>query len=138
LSEDDAVVFGGWGGASNQAASVTFALREKVVAADEDEEREKPAEETCDFCMTLRTSDMQWVQNKYVGNPPSRRYGHSATAIGPHVIIFGGWDGGKPLNDVIVLRDRSVAERTQQEEMFFEDGATPGGEEDDFPLETGE
>eukprot|EP00434_Breviolum_minutum_P011145 symbB.v1.2.009833.t1/scaffold635.1/size178188/4 len=137
LSEDDAVVFGGWGGASNQAASVTFALREKVVA-DEDEEREKPAEETCDFCMTLRTSDMQWVQNKYVGNPPSRRYGHSATAIGPHVIIFGGWDGGKPLNDVIVLRDRSVAERTQQEEMFFEDGATPGGEEEDFPLETGE
>ena len=26
-------------------------------------------------------------------------------------------DGGKPLNDVIVLRDRSVAERTQQEDV---------------------
>eukprot|EP00435_Cladocopium_sp_Y103_P022514 s1138_g5.t1 len=118
LSEDDAIVFGGWSGTSSQAASVTFALREKVVA-DEDEEKEKPAEETCEFCMTLRTSDMQWVQNKYVGNPPSKRYGHTATAIGPHVIIFGGWDGGKPLNDVIVLRDRSVADRAKQEVMLI-------------------
>ena len=57
------------------------------------------------------------VRNKYVGTPPSRRYGHSATAIGPHIIIFGGWDGGKPLKDVIVLRDRSVAERAKEEDL---------------------
>ena len=61
---------------------------------------------------------MQWVRNKYVGTPPSRRYGHTATAIGPHIIIFGGWDGGKPLNDVIVLRDRSVAERAKEEDQM--------------------
>merc|ERR1719265_1319733 len=67
--------------------------------------------QTNDYCMTLRTSDMRWIKNSYVGVPASKRYGHTATGIGPHLIIIGGWDGGKPLSDVIVLRDRSVAEK---------------------------
>ncbi|CAK9080802.1 unnamed protein product [Durusdinium trenchii] len=138
LSEDDAIVFGGWSGATNQAAGVTFALREKVTADEEDEKPTASPDESCDFCMTLRTADMQWVQNKYIGTAPTRRYGHTATAIGPHVIIFGGWDGGKPLNDVIVLRDRSVADRIKQEEMFFEGSPSGDPGEDDFELETGE
>ncbi|CAJ1327778.1 unnamed protein product [Effrenium voratum] len=135
LSEDDAVVFGGWCGATSQAPSVTFALKDKVLA--EDGTQKKEPEDSCDYCMTLRTADMQWVRNQYAGAAPSRRYGHSATAIGPHLIIFGGWDGGKPLNDVIVLRDRSVAERKEelfesQPEGHFE------GPEEDFDMETGE
>lgn len=68
--------------------------------------------------MTLRTSDMTWVNNRYIGVPPSERYGHTATPIGPHLIIMGGWDGGKPLADVVVLRDRSVADRADQATMF--------------------
>merc|ERR1719199_449888 len=65
--------------------------------------------------MTLRTADMQWIRNRYIGVPASRRYGHTATAIGPHLIIIGGWDGGKPLSDVIVLRDRSVADKANND-----------------------
>merc|ERR1712039_119037 len=93
------------------------------------------AEETCDYCMTLRTSDMQWVNNKFVGVPASKRYGHTATAIGPHLIIIGGWDGGKPLSDVIVLRDR-----TKGEGVIEEDGGIGSviGEQGMFDQEAGE
>merc|ERR1719265_1889387 len=71
--------------------------------------------QTNDYCMTLRTSDMRWIKNSYVGVPASKRYGHTATGIGPHLIIIGGWDGGKPLSDVVVLRDRSVSEKANQD-----------------------
>jgi len=157
LSEDDAVVFGGWSGTQKEAPGVAFSLKEKVRASDAP--NEAPEEETCEYCMTLRTSDMNWVKNKYVGVPAPKRYGHSATAIGPHLIIVGGWDGGKPLADVVVLRDRSVAEKVAAQDDFF-DGANHGppadmeamaqafgedggqGYEDmeggDFMLETGE
>merc|ERR1719265_957108 len=74
--------------------------------------------QTNDYCMTLRTSDMRWIKNSYVGVPASKRYGHTATGIGPHLIIIGGWDGGKPLSDVIVLRDRSVAEKAEEDPLF--------------------
>merc|ERR1719265_2991721 len=77
--------------------------------------------QTNDYCMTLRTSDMRWIKNSYVGVPASKRYGHSATGIGPHLIIIGGWDGGKPLSDVIVLRDRSVSDKAENSPLF--DGA---------------
>merc|ERR1739848_34986 len=100
--------------------------------------------------MTLRTSDMQWVNNKFVGVPASKRYGHTATAIGPHIIIIGGWDGGKPLSDVIVLRDRTVAEGGAEDDQgliegggqtFEDEGVGFGDEEgadENFAFETGD
>lgn len=116
LSEDDAIMFGGWSGTGGQVApGVAFSLRDKVKTTGT-ETKAAETDESVDYCMTLRTADMQWVQSKFTGVPPVKRYGHSATAIGPHLIIFGGWDGGKPLNDVVVLRDRSVAERIPDEE----------------------
>lgn len=136
LSDDDAVMFGGWGGTETETApGVAFALKDKVKTQPEQED--PSADQSVNFCMTLRTSDMQWVQNMYSGVPPSRRYGHSATAIGPHLIIIGGWDGGKPLNDVVVLRDRSVGERAAQEEEFRASmEPDEAGYVDEFPMET--
>jgi len=112
LSEDDVICFGGWSGSQKDPpAGVMFSLRDKVKADTQSNEVQgKNEDETCDYCMTLRTYDMNWDQNKYLGIPPSSRYGHTATAIGPHLIIIGGWDGGKPLKDVTVLRDRTVNE----------------------------
>uniref|UniRef100_A0A0G4F3L3 Uncharacterized protein n=1 Tax=Chromera velia CCMP2878 TaxID=1169474 RepID=A0A0G4F3L3_9ALVE len=63
--------------------------------------------QTGDGLMSLRTADMAWIQCGYVGVPPSNRYGHSVCVIGPHLVIVGGWDGGKPLTEVLVLRDRT-------------------------------
>merc|ERR1712060_45585 len=98
--------------------------------------------ETCSYCMTLRTSDMTWVRNKYNGVPAAQRYGHTATAIGPHLIIIGGWDGGKPLSDVIVLRDRQRGEDDQglieEGGQAFEDerlGLEEEGADEDFAFE---
>lgn len=48
---------------------------------------------------------MCWKNGKYIGNPPTQRYGHTATAIGPHLLIFGGWECSKAVNDIIVLRE---------------------------------
>merc|ERR1719296_180011 len=133
LSEDDAIVFGGWSGSFKEAPGVAFSLKDKIKGdLGKQGDTEQTVEETCDYCLTLRTSDMNWVRNKYIGVPPSKRYGHSATAIGPHLIIFGGFDGGKPLSDVIVLRDRSVGEKSLNpaEEAFFggKSSVTPGSE----------
>jgi len=142
LSEDDAILVGGWSGTAKTSPGVAFSLREKVsTGSGKQQGGGREEDETCDYCMTLRTSDMHWVRNKYVGVPAPSRYGHTATAIGPHLIIIGGWDGGKPLNDVVVLRDRSIADRAlsgsppaapspgEQEEEY---------DDDDEMLETGE
>eukprot|EP00971_Amphidinium_carterae_P107996 2138137-Amphidinium_carterae.1 len=109
---------------------------------------------------------MNWIENRFVGVPMSRRYGHTTTPIGPHLIVIGGWDGGKPLNDIIVLRDRTVNERgagqdmidafetaNQEIEHFVGEDNAPGmgemdgdaddlegddlGEDDEFDLDTG-
>lgn len=114
LSEDDAIAFGGWCGVTpDSAPGVAFSLKDKV----KKETTAKPGVlETSDYCVTLRTADMNWVRNVYTGQPPCKRYGHTATPIGPHLIIFGGWDGGKPLNDVVVLRDRTAGDAEGAEE----------------------
>lgn len=142
LSEDDAVVFGGWSGNLKEAnPGVAFSLRDKVKG--DATTKTRSGDEDCDYCFTLRTSDMHWMRNKYAGVPPSKRYGHTATAIGPHLIIIGGWDGGKPLNDVIVLRDRTVGEKGNSPDMFTldQDNTGVGGfdDEDDeaFNVESG-
>jgi len=142
VSEEDAVLFGGWSGTAKESApGVMFSLKDKV----KEEDQQKSNEESCDYCMTLRTTDMTWVRNKFIGVPASRRYGHTATAIGPHLIIIGGWDGGKPLNDVIVLRDRSVGDKGDAAGGLFDDGDAgdygPGFDDEeleDWGLETGD
>jgi len=55
--------------------------------------------------MVWNTETMSWKQGKYIGNPPTQRYGHTATAIGPHLLIFGGWEFSKAQNEIIVLRE---------------------------------
>lgn len=42
------------------------------------------------------------------------RYGHTTTAIGPHLLIFGGWELNKAQNEVIVLRDCESVIPTEQ------------------------
>lgn len=145
LSEDDVVLFGGWCGALKDPASA-FSLKDKV--SKETKRRGAQEDETCDYCLTLRTTDMTWVRNKYVGIPAPKRYGHTALAVGPHLIIFGGWDGGKPLSDVVVLRDRSASDKLagappqQGEGQRLDSGMEyyeqDEDEDEDLGLETGE
>lgn len=151
LSEDDAVLLGGWSGSRSEQHGVQFSLRDKVKGGQTQADVTQAKEDTVDYCMTLRTSDMRWVKNRYSGIPVTRRYGHTCTAIGPHLIVIGGWDGGKPLADVIVLRDRTVNEKAEENPLYdpeerditageVEAAFAPDDEEDDeeeFMLETG-
>ena len=58
---------------------------------------------------------MTWEKGNYVGLPPTPRYGHSATAIGPHLLIFGGWEFSKAINEIIVLREFNAAVATDSQ-----------------------
>lgn len=46
---------------------------------------------------------MSWSKAVTTGKPPSPRAGHTAVAIGSNVVVFGGGDGNRYLNDVHVL-----------------------------------
>lgn len=111
ISEEDVVVFGGWSGSVKDSNAKAANALKKVTEGGSVDASGK--EEEVDYCVSLRTSDMRWTTCRFEGVPASRRYGHTCTSIGPHLIIFGGWDGGKPLNDLVVLRDRS-GESTSQ------------------------
>jgi hypothetical protein len=63
---------------------------------------------TIDYFLVLNTETMSWESGKYLGTPPLSRYGHTTTSIGPHMLIFGGWEYSRATNEVIVLRDVNV------------------------------
>ena len=63
-----------------------------------------------DYLIVLNTEKMCWEKAKYEGNAPKNRYGHTATSIGPHILIFGGWEFNRATNQVVVLRDLNVGQ----------------------------
>jgi len=77
VSGSDILLFGGW--------SKTSGARYM----------HDPTEESCDYFMIWSTDTMSWKRGKYIGNPPTSRFGHTSTAIGPHLLIFGGWEQTK-------------------------------------------
>lgn len=68
-------------------------------------EKHEPKEGSSDYFMIWSTNDMSWKKGKYIGVPPTTRFGHTSTAIGPHLLIFGGWEYSKAQNEIIVLRE---------------------------------
>lgn len=88
ISGSEIVMFGGW--------TCTSGLKAKQGDTIAD---------SCDYFMIWNTELMAWKQGQYVGNAPTQRYGHTSTAIGPHLLIFGGWEFSKAQNEIIVLRE---------------------------------
>ena len=43
---------------------------------------------------------MMWERPVMIGLAPTRRYYHSAVAIGPLIYVFGGFDGSPRTNDL--------------------------------------
>lgn len=65
---------------------------------------------------------MSWKKGKYIGVPPTTRFGHTSTAIGPHLLIFGGWEYSKAQNEIIVLRECTSRMGSKKAESEMEDG----------------
>ena len=87
ISGQDIIMFGGWTPSSGNRG------------------KNEGTGEHCDYFMVWSTETMTWKKGKSMGTPPSSRYGHSSTAIGPHLLIFGGWEYSKAMNEIIVLRE---------------------------------
>ncbi|CAD7930624.1 unnamed protein product [Amoebophrya sp. A25] len=98
LSGTDLIAFGGWNGVDKSDSWATKGKERPLEASGREEQ-------SSENCMILRTADMHWSQLVYTGTAPCHRYLHSCTTIGPHLIVFGGYDGGKPLADLVVLRE---------------------------------
>ncbi len=76
---------------------------------------------------------MCWEKSKFEGSPPLNRYGHTASSIGPHILIFGkifvlvikitwkigGWEFNRATNDVVVLRDMSAGGPVKANKKWF-------------------
>ena len=65
-------------------------------------------EKNCEYLTVLNTETMTWQKPQYKGVPPPPRQGHTCTLIETHLLIFGGWESTKAMNDVVVLRDLSA------------------------------
>lgn len=108
------VVFGGWQGVRRCAvceqpagASVTGEMDHQpdCPAGKVAPKLEGNATTGCKhpFTFVLSMDSMEWTQPLIRGTLPTRRYSHSTTAVDSRVLIFGGWDGNRPLNDVVQL-----------------------------------
>ncbi|CAD8066861.1 unnamed protein product [Paramecium sonneborni] len=100
VSGADIVVFGGWSLNSGARSENNFVTPPDI-----------------DYLIVLNTEKMCWEKAKYEGNAPRNRYGHTATSIGPHILIFGGWEYNRATNQVVVLRDLNVGQQQQQQQQ---------------------
>jgi Rab9 effector protein with kelch motifs len=110
VSGSDIVMYGGW----TKTSGAFF--------------KHEPTEEQCDYFMIWSTDTMSWKRGKYLGEPPSSRFGHTSTAIGPHLLIFGGWERTKAQNEIIVLRECTNRPEDEEQQQQMDGGM--GGEED--------
>lgn len=91
ISGPDIIFFGGWNLNSGERGEQNFIPQQDI-----------------DYFVVLNTESMCWEKGKFEGIPPINRYGHTASSIGPHVLIFGGWEFNRATNEVVVLRDMSA------------------------------
>ncbi|KRW98198.1 hypothetical protein PPERSA_03400 [Pseudocohnilembus persalinus] len=97
ISGPDIIFFGGWSYNSGERGEKNFVPQQEI-----------------DYFIVLNTENMQWEKGRFEGTPPLSRYGHTSSSIGPHILIFGGWEYNRATNEVVVLRDMS-ANNTQKQ-----------------------
>ena len=59
---------------------------------------------TCSLTVVIFVAAKQiWTQPIISGTPPPPRDSHTCTTVGDNLLVFGGTDGTKPLNDLYIL-----------------------------------
>ena len=104
------VFFGGYSSTARRKLSSSGNAKRhpKDVTPEEDEaesdEKKDEGDEKLPYLYALDTEHLDWWQPTSNGEPPDMRYGHSMTYVGDgHFLIFGGWDGTRPLNSLVDL-----------------------------------
>ncbi|KAJ8576274.1 hypothetical protein ON010_g2938 [Phytophthora cinnamomi] len=54
------------------------------------------------YARVLDVQNMEWHRVTAYGVAVANRYGHTSTLVGPHLFLFGGWDGNRALNQLVV------------------------------------
>jgi hypothetical protein len=122
--EQFALIFGGWSGTErsplymgdkNVRDLVKMEAREQRLTGGETaahdgsverrrwtEDRTRELQQSSSNARVLDVTRMEWFRPRARGIEIGNRYGHSATRVGPHVFLFGGWDGNRALNQLVV------------------------------------
>ena len=61
-----------------------------------------------DYFRILNTNDFMWKLCRFKRKAPLSRYGHTATSIGTHLLLFGGWEFNRATNEVVILRNVEI------------------------------
>jgi len=54
-------------------------------------------------CYFLDLDTLEWIQPQIAGKAPNYRYGCTLVPFGMKVLMYGGWEDGRPLSDILVL-----------------------------------
>jgi len=55
------------------------------------------------YLLDISKPELEYVQPRVAGKAPGMRYGASACSCGLQVLLFGGWEGGRALSELLVL-----------------------------------
>lgn len=116
MQNELAIVLGGWSGTERTPLYmgdkqvrelVNVMAREERLASGQEskshrKEHTRALKKSSSYAHVLDVTSMEWFTPVQHGEPVANRYGHSCTIIGPHVFIFGGWDGNRALAQLVV------------------------------------
>jgi host cell factor len=105
------VMFGGWTGVKNKDWS------NKDDKGGKDGENDGVAKSSKNL-LCLDTDSMEWFFPTFGGPEPERLYGHTITRVGTSLFLIGGWDGTRPLNEVVVLEFPPPDDNPEDEVMY--------------------
>ncbi|TYZ68141.1 hypothetical protein PybrP1_000941 [[Pythium] brassicae (nom. inval.)] len=111
-----AFVLGGWSGTERSPLYMgdkqvrefaSMAAREERLASGQESRGGKKAQTrqlktASAYARVLDLPSMTWFRPAAHGVAVANRYGHSCTLVGPHVFLFGGWDGNRALSQLVV------------------------------------
>ncbi|TMW62732.1 hypothetical protein Poli38472_005350 [Pythium oligandrum] len=116
LQNELALLLGGWSGTERTPLYMgdkqvkelvnMLAREDRLVSGQETrssrKENTKKLKSSSSYTRVLDVTRMQWYPVVSHGVVVSNRYGHTCTIVGPHLFIFGGWDGNRALNQLVV------------------------------------
>ena len=114
VHEDMVLVVGGWTGTEKSMISIGDKVLRAEILNKRNEERlqmgyqkvhstSPPSiQSTSQYVLLFNTTTMSWETPPLRGLQVSNRYGHSSALVGPHVFVFGGWDGCRSVNELYV------------------------------------
>lgn len=50
----------------------------------------------------LNTAKYEWESPKSYGLKIENKYGHTVSLVGDRLVLFGGWDGSRAVNELVI------------------------------------